>query len=422
MSIFKRFRIPKFNIDGGASAGGGASAPAAGGMVDTSSSASSPASAPQVTPAGTATSTPENPLRTGRLPGQGQGTEQQPPAVPSPAGTAAAAPNVVPAVEEIDWAGRKVKVVDPIIKDLHRDYSNLNGAFTQASQRVKDLEGQVSAMQQILTNVQAMNPQSSQQPPAQSQPQPPAEPTAERLQEINDKYWEMAHDNKLQADKWLMEQPEYQQMMQPVQQKQVETYLTETQQKEQARKQRFTEIRTSLESKYSDFRDMLPHMQRAVEQYPHLAEQVATNPTIEVLESAYWIGKGLAGNPGGASPQQPPAQPDPTPPAQHQQPPVAGAPQQAAGQTAASDPQQSIAQQLLGDQNFLAQIAANPQLQQIIISNYLKGVNTTQNQVPMMIGNQPGGQPPSTPPFEPKNVKEAGKGFRAFLGRQNGNG
>ena len=400
MFNFFRFMLPRFDVDTGGSGGGTSSelsapttstpAPASSAPIVPAASSSEPAQ-PVAQPDKPAAM--QNPLRTG----QSFATQTNQPIVPAiPVATPAQPVASEPVIEELDWAGRKVKVTDPVIKDLHKDYSSLNGEYTRSQQRVRDLEDQI---QKATTSAQPVAPQASVQPQQ-------AAPDPVRLKEINEKYLEMVYEDPIGANVWLNQQPEYQQMIRPIQQQHMESYLTDTQKKEQERTQRVTDVRPTLEGKYTDYRQMLPVMQEVVNRFPHLAQQIVDNPTSEVFESVYWMAKGTSGI----------TKDDPTSPEQQipQQPvPVQNA------QPVAPTSQPVTAEQLLADPNFIKQIIANPQIQQSIISNYVNGVNNGQSQMPVMIGNQPGGQAPSAPDFQPKNIREAGKAFRSWTNRAN---
>lgn len=317
--------------------------------------------------------------------------------------------------EELDFAGRKVKVTDPIIRELHRDYMNLNSAFTQASQRAAQAELKASQLEaelrQIRETVEAIRQSQQAEKLKTEEDKPSISP--ERLQEINEQFLEKFYDDPLGAHIWLMEQPEYQQLIRPRLSPQVETVLTEAQRREMERQQQAARIRETMESRYPDFREMLPSMQKVLERYPHFAEQIATNPTPEVIESVYWIAKGMIQATQQASEQ-------------------AGIQQQTtssisttdlSGKAQMAEPKkaeldlQALADQLAQNQEFLAKIASNPQLQQIVISNYVKSVQNAQASVPITIGPEAGGQVPMTPPQKISNLRDATNAFRSFLSR-----
>lgn len=294
-------------------------------------------------------------------------------------------------IEEIDLGGRKVKVIDPVILDIAKDYKELTGTLTKETQRAKQAEDDLAALRNSIAN----------QTPAVSTPPPtePATTSPERMQEINDKYLEMAYEDPFGAQVWLNQQPEYQQLISPIQKQQVENVLTETQQADKARKDGLNQMRETMESKYPDFKEMVPHMQKAIEMFPSLGEKLANSPSVESLEEAYRAAKLVSG--GTATPVTTPVTPatpaTPTNPVVPEQP--------------------KTLEQMLADPEVIKQIIANPQITSTIISDYIKGVNGSQQNIPVMIGNQPGGAQPAIPPMEYKNTKEAGKGFRDWMRR-----
>lgn len=290
-----------------------------------------------------------------------------------------------PTVEEIDLGGRKVKVTDPVIRDIAKDYKELTGTLTKETQRAKQAEDDLAALRNSIAN----------QTPAVSTPPPtePATTSPERMQEINDKYLEMAYEDPFGAQVWLNQQPEYQQLISPIQKQQVENVLTETQQADKARKDGLNQMRETMESKYPDFKEMVPHMQKAIEMFPSLGEKLANAPSVESLEEAYRAAKLVSGN----NTTTPATPATPTNPVVQEQP--------------------KTLEQMLADPEVIKQIIANPQITSTIISDYIKGVNGSQQNIPVMIGNQPGGAPPAIPPMEYKSTKEAGKGFRDWMRR-----
>lgn len=352
--LFRKSLNPFFNSEG--EGGGSESSP-----VVTPSTPSPPE---PTTPAPETNSTPtHNPLRTGNL---------EAPVVPAP---------TVPVVEEIDFGGRKVKVIDPVIHDLAKDYRELTGTLTKESQRVREMEAEILRLKTLPTPA-----------PAAPEVVQPVAPSPEKMKELNDKYLEMQYEDPVGAQFWLQQQPEYQQMLKPLQQQQVETALTENQKAEKARQDDFQAMRVSMEGKYADFKDMVPHMMEAVKQFPSLAEKMINSPSVDVLEEAYNIAKLLGGQTAST--------------------PVTPVVPQAVPTTPES------AQTLnLADPEVMKLIMANPQITNQIITSYINGVNNNQQQIPVVLGNQPGGSSPAMPPQLPSSIKEAGKMFKASMQR-----
>lgn len=378
-----RFISPLFNPDDGGSGGEAPATATAPAPVTTSEVAPVAATpAAPVTPVTVNTPPLHNALRTGTI--APVVTPQIQPVITTPA-----------AVEEIDFGGRKVKVTDPVISEIAKDYKELTGTLTRETQRAKDLETENNRLKGI-----------ANQPPVTPQPAPevvePVKPTPERIKEINEKYLEMAYENPYEAQVWLNQQPEFQQVLSPIQKQNVETYLTETQQKENNKKNEFQQLGKTMETKHEDFKAMVPHMQTVIERFPSIGEKLANNPTIEAFEEAYQAAKLISGQ------TAPLAIPTAEPPASNQT-----VPNQPV--TPATQPQ--TIEQMLADPEAMKQILANPLVNQSIINNYVSGVSNAQQQMPHVIGNGPGGNPPAMPRFEPKDIKEAGKGFRDFVRR-----
>lgn len=297
----------------------------------------------------------------------------------------------VATVEEIDFGGRKVKVSDPIIHDLAKDYKELAGTLTKESQRVKDLEADNQRLKTLNTQAPVI-------PTPALESTEPVKPSAEKLKAMNDQYLEMAYEDPVGAQLWLYQQPEFQQLMNPIQKQQVESVLTENQKAEKARQDDFQAMRVSMEGKYPDFKDMVPHMMEAVKQFPTLAEKMINGPSLTVLEETYHLAKLIGG--------QPPSSPDAsevpaTPPVAPTQPPA----------------QARTLEQMLADPEVMKQIMANQVIKNQIITNYVSSVSNMQQTLPVVLGDQPGGAPPAMPKFEPKDIRGAGKEFRDFIRR-----
>lgn len=106
-------------------------------------------------------------------------------------------------VEELDFGGRKVKVVDPIIHDLHKDYSHLTRTYQQTNQEL------TSALE-LANQWKQYAEQQTQQPQVAETPQQTTSSgiSAERQQQLNDEYMERMYENKFAADEWWNSQPE----------------------------------------------------------------------------------------------------------------------------------------------------------------------------------------------------------------------
>lgn len=178
-----------------------------------------------------------------------------------------------PEVEELDFGGRKVKAVDPAIKELHNDWSELNRTLQQKNQQLQEMQQRLQQYEQM---VQAF--QQFQQPLVQQQP---PQPSPEELERMKEEFLNKFYENPLEALNEYVQRVINEQVK-PV----IEPIQRERQWQEQAQQ---------LMQKYSDFQTYVPQMQQIVEQNPGLAELP------NALEVLYLMAKGMT------------AQPQPTP-------------------------------------------------------------------------------------------------------------
>lgn len=178
-------------------------------------------------------------------------------------------PEVVPQGQVFDFAGRKIEVSDPnmlaALKDVHKDYSALQGTYTQSSQRVKELEQANTTYMNLL---QTFQPQQAGQPNA-NQPEAQSQPTPEDVEQIKADFMEKFYDNPMSAIEGLLDSM-FQQKVQPV----IEPITQERQWNQQMRE---------LQGKYEDFPTMVGTMRELLDEMPHLAEHG--------LEAVYQIAK-----------------------------------------------------------------------------------------------------------------------------------
>lgn len=316
--------LPRFEMDSGAAGGGGGYDGGAG-------------AGDGGTPAAPATPEPVNPLLD-------ESFGAEPPAQPDLP--------VQPTVEELDFAGRKVPVVDPVIRDLHRDYSELQRTFQETNQNAKQLQEQNQMFQQMIQFFQQQ-----QQAPQQAQPPAPAEP-ALPSPEDNEQFMNQWYDSPIATVQELI-----QRQVQQLVESQVKPVIEPIQ-----RERQYSQEIQQLSQRHADFQQHLPVMQQLVQQNPQLAEQG--------LETVYWVARG----------QQAQAQPTYTP------------------------------EQMLNDPQFRQQLLGNEGLRNEIVSTYMQQRQQTNQQVPPVMGNQPGGSPPAMPEQRPKSIREASKMFSKYLG------
>lgn len=264
-------------------------------------------------------------------------------------GQAAATPQA-PAVETLNFGGREVEMVHPVLRDLHRDYSELNRTFTQTSQQAKLLETQNAQLQQML---QTVMPLVQQQTP---QAQEPEGPTPEDIEAQKEAFLERFYDDPIaaveQRAKQIVEQmllSEVRPVIEPIRQQ-----------------QNFQEQVSNLSQKYPDFKDTVPQMQSLLQAAPHLEQTLS-------MEQVYLTAKSVM-MPNAQTPAAPTTE-------------------------TAADPLAAAKAQLLTDATFKQQIF-----------NEMLTQHQQQNaQIPQVMGNQAGGATPTIPQSKPKTLREGSK-------------
>lgn len=129
-----------------------------------------------------------------------------------------------PEISELDFGGRKVPVIDPIISELHKDFSHLTKTYQQTSQ-------ELASARQLVDQWQALGQQF--QPKADTTPQQNQSQEwnstvpEERIQQLNEEYMERMYENKFAADQWWNQQPEILALNQERQRVEVESMLNE---------------------------------------------------------------------------------------------------------------------------------------------------------------------------------------------------
>lgn len=316
--MFKKFMMtPFFNVDGqgGGDTGGGA--------------VSTPQSFTQGTPnwgmpnQGAPTQTPTQ-------------TQIPTPVVPTP---------VVPQQQEmLDFGGRKIPVADPSIRDLHKDFNTLQSTYTKTNQELLDLRTQNQMFQQMIQ--QQMNGQGGAGtiPPQQAEPQLSAE-------QVREEFMSKFYDDPMTALEELINKK-----VQPV----VEPITKEREWNAEVQR---------VSGKFTDFQDMVPHMEAILQENPNLAKQG--------LETVYMYAKGRSAQ------SQVPAQ---TP------------------------------EQMLQDPEFLKQIMGNENITNQIVSQYVNNKQATNQGTPTVLGNQYGGSMPSMPDNKPKTLGDASRAYAKYLG------
>lgn len=172
------------------------------------------------------------------------------------------------------------------------------------------------------------------------------------LEQVKADFMEQFYDDPKGAIEGLLDGM-FQQKVQPV---------IEPMQKERA----WNDEVQGLQSKYEDFGSMIGPMQQLLQDMPQLAQHG--------LESVYQLAKRSA-----------PA-PQPTP------------------------------EQLLNDPAFREQALAHPEVYQQAVSRYVNERQQMNQQIPVVMGNQPGGQIPSAPETRPKDIRGGSKAWLQSLG------
>lgn len=218
--------------------------------------------------------------------GEAGGGEATPPAAPAPEVSAAPpapqginplldpswsqapqAPEAPAAPEMLDFAGRKVPVVDPVIRDLHKDYSNLHKTYQETNNTVRSLQEQNQMFQTMLQQYLQGQPPAAQQTPQAAQPEP--EPF--QMPQDSESFMNLWYENPITTVQQMV-QAQIQQIMEPVR-----------------REQQYQKEIQTLSQQYTDFQDHIPQMQELIQQSPQLAEMG--------LETVYWATKGRTAQP-----------------------------------------------------------------------------------------------------------------------------
>lgn len=279
-----------------------------------------------------------------------------------------AAPETAPEPEEpplLDFGGRMVRAYDDNIKGLHTDFQNQTRKIQEQAQQI---QAQTQALQQMYQYMQALTAQQQQamQQPAQQTQQ--AQPTLspEELQRRNEELY-----NK------LMESPAevIEQIRREIREEIRSAEISPVMQKlmEFERQQRLNYEAAQLHAKYPDAREMQPLMTQLVQQFPAVLDMPGG---LEILYSM-------------AKVQSMQGQPSPEP----------------------LTPERALA-----DPEFRRQILENEEVRKAVLSEHVRQVKTEAEKTPTLIGGQPAGSPPTTPPAQPKTFREATKAFLQSIG------
>jgi len=268
-----------------------------------------------------------------------------------------------PPVTELDFGGRKVQMIDPVIGDLHKDYTHLNKTYQQTNQELVQARQMNEQYQQMLAAQQQVQPQEQQQ-------QDPNYVSPERRLEMNETYMEMQYEDKFAADEWWASQPEIQAMqnerLQSEVQSRLDAYIQPIEQERELQQQV-----TQLQEQYPDLMEYQSEMQEIIDANPEFANLP------NAIEAVYL---------------------------------------QAKGRAALAQPTR---EQMLNDPAFLQEIYANENIRNQVMQNYSQQKLQTNKSLPNMMGTNPGSQTPiSAGERKPQTLSEATAAARRYRGQQ----
>lgn len=271
-------------------------------------------------------------------------------------------------VEKLNFGGREVDVVDPIIHDLHKDYSHLNRELTQKAQELSEARQIAEQWQQLA--------QQKQQAAEPSTPQQTQQETGkisqERQQQLNEEYMERMYENKFAADQWWNEQPEIVALNQERQRAEFQAALNE-------RLAPIEQERQALQAqqKANEFVQSHPDFE---EHKDVMQEILNENPSIEQLPNALDVLYAMAK-----------VQKTPTP---------------------------SSFEDMLADPINQQKILENEQIRTKMFQNYQQTKLQTNQQLPNIMGNPVGSQTPmSAGENAPRSIAEATRFWQRSQGQ-----
>lgn len=273
-------------------------------------------------------------------------------------------PSAQAQIEKLNFGGREVEVVDPIIHDLHKDYSNLNREFQQRNQELIVARQQAEQWQQLAQ--QTAQPNSPQQTPTETGMSP------ERQQALNDEYMERMYENKFAADQWWSEQPEVQAQFQERQRAEFQAALEERlapieEERQALQAQQMADQFTQSHPDFEDYRDA---MQGILEEKPYIQDYP------DALEVLYSMAKTQS------------AQQAPT------------------------------FESMLADPQYQQKILANEQIRNLVFQNYQQTKSQANQQLPSLMGTPVGTQTPMSAGAQaPRTLSEATRNWLRSTGQ-----
>ncbi|WP_134682569.1 hypothetical protein [Brevibacillus migulae] len=272
--------------------------------------------------------------------------------------------NQEPQVEYLDFGGRQVPVNDPILRELHGDWSELNRSFHLVNQRAQQAEMQAQQMYQMMQQFMQQQQQVQQQP---QQPQLTPEQIQQQNQAFLDRLWEDPLNTINEHTQKVVQQALEQQRAEIL--GEVSPIIEE---------RKFNQSVQALEARYGE--SINPYADT-------MAEILQANPHLEQLpnamETLYLMAKGQMAN---QIVQQVPRSVD----------------------------------DILANPQWREQILQNQQVRDQIVRGYVQNVQQKQTQAPPTIGQAGAGlaQAPIVPPNKPKTIQEGGKAFREWMKTQ----
>jgi hypothetical protein len=264
-------------------------------------------------------------------------------------------------IEKLNFGGREIDPTDPnALTTVHQDYNNLNSTFTKTSQ-------ELAQARQMLQHYETLVQQQQQV----QQVQQPAQPqfTEEDRRAFTEKYQELSYEDPIEAELFKLNSPVYQHFTKEAYANNfVKPHIEPIQQftQEQQTEKQWSSAVQSVQSKYSDLEQYNEQIIQAYQENPRL--------TPDDLENVYFQIKGRA--------------------------------------QASFNPAQ-----LVNDPNFVQQhILSNEQIRNQVLSQYAQ--NKQQNQPPVVMGTNVGGQMQTLGEVKPKSIKEAGAMWQQWQSRQ----
>lgn len=277
-------------------------------------------------------------------------------------------PSAESQIEELDFGGRKVPVIDPVLYDLHKDYSHLTRTYQQTNQELTNALDLASQWQRYAESQERVE----ESTPQQNSPTNFNEIPAERQQQLNDEYMERMYENKFAADQWWNSQPEIVALNQERQRAEFQTALEE-------RLAPFEEERQALQAQQmeEEFRRNHPDFDDYKDWMQYIYSQ---NPEIEQLPNGLEVLYAMA--------------------------------------KVQSAPPQPTFEEMLADPQNQQMILQNEQIRGMVFQNYQQGKLQANQQLPNIMGTPVGSLTPmSAGEQAPKTLSEATRNWLRSTGQ-----